>query len=131
VVLDVGDAVLVGVDGVNEALGQGRRCEAAQREAEEEHVMRVMEASHGFLREEWRPAWRTRGGPRTRLLWEERKPCSKLPLYPSPGLSHFPDLAERNTASMTSIVLTASSSGTGAGFPSRIARDTASPWTVY
>src|SRR5712691_115437 len=53
--------------------------------------------------------------------------CVKI----SSGFSHFPDSADRNTASITAIFAIASSSGTGTSPPSRIARENASPCTVY
>src|SRR6266700_407110 len=62
---------------------------------------------------------------------------SSLSLSPCPlrqissGFSHLPDSADRNTASITAIFAIASSSGTGTSLPSRIARENASPCTVY
>ena len=47
------------------------------------------------------------------------------------GATHPPDSAARNTASITAIFFTESSSGTGGGVPSRIARENASPCNVY
>jgi len=51
--------------------------------------------------------------------------------YISCGFSHRPDSPARNTASITAIFPIASSSGTGTSLPSRIARENASPCTVY
>ena len=47
------------------------------------------------------------------------------------GASHRPVSTDRKAASMHSMLATASSSGTGAGRPSRIAREKRSPWIVY
>jgi len=47
--------------------------------------------------------------------------------WPAYGLSHWPDSAERKTASITDIFLIASSTGTGTSPPSRIALENTSP----
>src|SRR6266481_6005640 len=47
------------------------------------------------------------------------------------GFSHLPDSPARKTASITAMFAIASSSGTGTSIPSRIARENASPCTVY
>jgi len=47
------------------------------------------------------------------------------------GDTHPPVSADRNTASITAIFFTESSSGTGGGPPARIARENSSPWMVY
>ncbi len=47
------------------------------------------------------------------------------------GSSHFPDSAERNTASITAILAMLDSSGTGTSPSSCTARANKSPWIVY
>src|ERR1039458_9978410 len=47
------------------------------------------------------------------------------------GRSHWPVSAERKTASITAILRSASSSGTGGWPPSRMAREKRSPWIGY